>query len=111
MIDILFTILAIILLLILPGLVLSYAFYLPGERILTENQSDRSIERLLLSAGLSLMIIPVTTYGLNYILSIGPNREDLILVLNAALLLASTALCIRLAVNTLRHNQPINEQN
>lgn len=87
---------------ILPGLILSYAFYLPGEHIWEENKIDERIERLLLSVGLSLILIPVVTYGLNYFMTIGPNQEGLLRVLGTSLIFASAALSVRIATNKLK---------
>ena len=87
---------ALILLLVVPGLILSFAIYLPGEMIFGPDRLDQRIARLLLSVGLSLLLIPASTYVLNYFVDLGPNQSDLIMVLGLSLLIATASLAIRL---------------
>ncbi len=87
---------ALILLLVVPGLILSFAIYLPGEMIFGPDRLDQRIARLLLSVGLSLLLIPASTYVLKYFVDLGPNQSDLIMVLGLSLLIATASLAIRL---------------
>ncbi|MGE4275214.1 MAG: hypothetical protein AB7E27_04010 [Candidatus Methanomethylophilaceae archaeon] len=101
MIEILSIILALLALLLLPGLVLSFAIYLPGERILGPEELDQGVGRLLLSVGLSLMLVPGSTYLLNYFLVMGSDQGSLNLVLVMSLLIGCTAMTLRLAARAL----------
>ena len=87
---------ALILLLVVPGLILSFAIYLPGEKIFGPDRLDQRVARLLLSVGLSLLLVPASTYVLNYFVDLGPNQSDLIMVLGLSLLIATSSLAIRL---------------
>ncbi|MFA7341987.1 MAG: hypothetical protein WCY65_02300 [Candidatus Methanomethylophilaceae archaeon] len=93
--------LALLLLLVVPGLIMSFAIFLPNERIFGPDRLDQRVSRLILSVALSLLLVPASTYLLNYFLDLGPNQSDLFLVLAVSILIASASLALRLGLQRL----------
>ena len=88
--DILAMIVGAIITLFIPGFIWSYVFFSQTRRVTDENDKEIDIlERIAISVGLSLVLVPLTLFILNYIIDI---RIDLVSTLGVLLVVVVTGL-------------------
>lgn len=99
--DIAFIIIGTLLLYFIPGYLLSYFLFEPGAQIIYDgdNRLIVQLERITLSIGLSLVMVPLTIFFLNPFLDMGGTIFDSMLVVLILISLDAMLLFIKYRFN------------